>query len=172
MRFHVFPLDLPLLSLTLLNPGGLARGDQRSLPPPTRTTTARGLKDWGTGSGRVIESRLVSQSATKQSREYQGKHTRHLETDLAHDKQQRGMLPFAVGDACCKHLLCDYYWEGGSSSEIIHPCWSLCWKVRGKKTTWRCCLFRPTWKHWNCATAEEGHLFFWFWRSQQQVQLP
>lgn len=85
--------------------------------------TERGLRDWGAGFGRVIESRLVSQSATKQSGEYQGKHTRHLETDLAHGKQQRGTLPFAVGDACCKHLLGDYYRDrrgqrGGASVGI------------------------------------------------------
>lgn len=65
--------------------------------------------------GRVIESRLVSQSATKQSGEYQGKHTRHLETDRAHDKQQRATLPFAIVDACCKHLLSLVWllWGGG-----------------------------------------------------------
>lgn len=48
-------------------------------------TTERRLRDavsGGGGGGRVIESRLVSQSATKQSGEYQGKHTRHLETHL------------------------------------------------------------------------------------------
>lgn len=83
--------------------------DDLPLPHPTCGTTERGLRDWcgggGGSSGRVIESRLVSQSAAKQSGEYQGKHTRHLEADLAHDNLQRGALPFAIVDVCRKHLL-------------------------------------------------------------------
>lgn len=64
-------------------------------PPPTWVLTER--------LGRVIESRLVSQSVTKQSGEYQGKHTRHLETGPAHRKQQRGSPPFAARVNDSKH---------------------------------------------------------------------